>query len=72
MLTGRWRPSAGNLYGLQERTVAVESLMAAAPQLTQAKVALQALLPASEHARLDAFFQRTVGAAADLRDHIVR
>lgn len=64
--------NAGNLWGLLERTTAAESLLAVALQLQRARSALAAALPPAEAPTLDAFLSRTVGAAEDLRDLVVR
>lgn len=64
--------NAGNLWGLLERTTASESLLAVAVQLQRARSALAAALPPGETPALDAFLSRTVGAAEDLRDLVVR
>ncbi|KAL4422269.1 hypothetical protein ABPG75_008466 [Micractinium tetrahymenae] len=64
--------NAGNLWGLLERTTAAESLLAVAVQLQRARSALTAALPPGEAPALDAFLSRTVGAAEDLRDLVVR
>lgn len=64
--------NAGNLWGLLERTTAAESLLAVAVQLQRARGALAAALPPAEAPALDAFLSRTVGAAEDLRDLVVR
>ncbi|EIE20688.1 hypothetical protein COCSUDRAFT_57256 [Coccomyxa subellipsoidea C-169] len=63
---------SGNQWGLQERVVAAASLEAFAEQLRQGKSAIQALLPAAEHPSLDAFFTRTVDAAGDVTDCLLR
>ncbi|KAK9817254.1 hypothetical protein WJX72_011915 [[Myrmecia] bisecta] len=64
--------NSGNLWGLQERTVAVESLMAVAHELKRAKHDLQSLLTAADYQSLEHFFSRTVEAAQDLEDCILR
>lgn len=64
--------NAGNLYGLLERTTAAESLLAVAAQLYSARGALAHALPPTEAPALDAFLSRTVGAAEDLRDLVIR
>ncbi len=55
--------SAGNMWGLLERTVAVECLATVAGELKKSKADLQGLLPASEYSSLETFFSRTVEAA---------
>ena len=54
---------AGNMWGLLERTVAVECLATVAGELKKSKADLQGLLPASEYSALETFFSRTVEAA---------
>ena len=54
---------AGNMWGLLERTVAVECLATVAGELKKSKADLQGLLPASEYSSLETFFSRTVEAA---------
>lgn len=54
---------AGNMWGLLERTVAVECLGTVAGELRKSKADLQGLLPASEYSALETFFSRTVDAA---------
>ncbi|KAK9823710.1 hypothetical protein WJX72_004829 [[Myrmecia] bisecta] len=65
----------GNMYGLQERKVAVDSLLAVAAQLSSAHSALANKLvgraDVPEHRTLDAFFQ-TIKAASDVRDSVLR
>jgi len=63
---------AGNLYGLQERCLAVESLLLVARELARARSELSGLLPPSEAHALDLFYTRAVGSAEDLRDHVLR
>lgn len=62
----------GNLYGLLERTTAVESLLAVAAELQAARGALAAALPPADLPALDTFFSRTMGAAEDLQDFVIR
>ena len=64
--------NSGNLFGLLERTAAVESLLAVAAQLQRARGALAHALPPGEAPALDSFYSRTVGAAEDLQDYVVR
>jgi len=54
------------MWGLLERTVAVECLCLVAGELKKSKADLQGLLPASEYSSLETFFSRTVEAAGDL------
>ena len=58
--------NAGNMWGLLERTVAVECLGTVASELKKSKADLQGLLPASEYSALETFFSRTVEAAGQL------
>jgi len=51
------------MWGLLERTVAVECLATVAGELKKSKADLQGLLPASEYSSLETFFSRTVEAA---------
>lgn len=51
------------MWGLLERTVAVECLGTVAGELKKSKADLQGLLPASEYSALETFFSRTVEAA---------
>ena len=55
--------AAGNMWGLLERTVAVEALASVAGELKKSKADLQGLLPASEYSALETFFARTVEAS---------
>lgn len=55
--------AAGNMWGLLERTVAVECLGTTAGEFKKSKADLQGLLPASEYSALETFFSRTVEAA---------
>lgn len=65
--------NAGNLYGLLERSVAAESLLTVAARLGGARHELAALVPPGEaQVMLESFYSRTVGAAGDLRDHVLR
>lgn len=51
------------MWGLLERTVAVEALASVAGELKKSKADLQGLLPASEYSALETFFARTVEAS---------
>ncbi|KAL0023872.1 hypothetical protein WJX79_002364 [Trebouxia sp. C0005] len=64
--------NSGNMWGLLERTVAVECLATVAGELKKSKADLQGLLPASEYSSLETFFSRTVEAAEDVYDAILR
>ena len=55
----------GNLWGLQERVVAVGSLEALAAQLRQCRAPLQALLAQAQYAAQDAFYARSVDATRE-------
>ncbi len=56
---------AGNLWGLHERAVACATLEGFAQRLSAARSAILAHLPQSEHAALEGFYARTVGAAGE-------
>ena len=62
--------STGNMWGLLERTVAVECLATVAGELKKSKADLQGLLPASEYSSLETFFSRTVEAAGAFTLHV--
>ena len=53
------------MWGLLERTVAAQALMAVAAELKLARADMQSLLPVEEHAALELFFNRTVEAAGE-------
>lgn len=53
------------MWGLLERTVATQALMAVAAELKLARKDMQSLLPVEEHAALEVFFNRTVEAAGE-------
>ena len=54
---------AGNLWGLHERAVACATLEGFAQRLSASKGAMLALMPAAEHAAIETFCARTIGAA---------
>ena len=54
--------SAGNYFGLQERSVAVETLHAVAAEFKRCRSDVQALLPSSEYPALEAFYSRCAAA----------
>ena len=58
------------MWGLLERTVAVECLATVAGELKKSKADLQGLLPASEYSSLETFFSRTVEAAGACTAHV--
>ena len=62
--------SSGNLYGLREMTVAISSLSHISNEILSSKSCLQSLAPdvLSEH--LETFFNRTIMAVDDLKEHI--
>lgn len=65
-----WWPAGWRGALVQERSVAVESLMAVAEEFHRAKMAVQAVLPPTETQRLEHFYTRTVDAASDLQEYI--
>ena len=64
----------GNLFGLLERCTAAESLLAVGAELARARGGLAHALPQGEggSVALEGFLGRTLGAAEDLRDFVVR
>ncbi len=64
--------SAGNLYGLRERVVAVDSLLALADELKAARADLAAALTPKGARELEGYLARTVDASLDLRETIFR
>ncbi|KAG2448902.1 hypothetical protein HYH02_006250 [Chlamydomonas schloesseri] len=59
-------------WGLRERVVAVESLMYMAAELRAAKNTIILALPGRCCREVEAYFARTVEAAADLKEHLFR
>ena len=57
------------MWGLLERTVAAQALMAVAADFKLARADMQSLLPVEEHAALDLFFNRTVESAGEDCEH---
>lgn len=64
--------SPGQLYGLAERTVAVESLVFLASQLEMLEQHLEDLIPPNRKAFLQSFFSQTVKMASELRKPVYR
>ncbi|KAL8602932.1 hypothetical protein ACOMHN_057242 [Nucella lapillus] len=64
--------SPSMLYGLAERTVAVESLVFLASQLEMLEAHLEALIPPNRKAFLQTFYSQTVKMAAELRKAVYR
>lgn len=64
-LTGVVSCWLGNLWGLHERSTAVESLTAVAVELRAARTDVLSYVPASEHPVVEHFFSRTVEASGD-------
>ena len=62
--------SSGNLYGLRERVVALESLACLAEEFKRLKVGLKQTLQSSEDAKLERFFGQTIVSVEDLREHV--
>ena len=54
---------AGNLWGLHERVLACATLESFAQRLGASKGAMLALMPSTEHAAVETFYSRTIGAA---------
>lgn len=64
--------SPGHLYGLAERTVAVESLVFLASQLEMLEGHLESLIPHNRKAFLQSFYSQTVKMASELRKPVYR
>lgn len=64
--------SSGNLYGLKERAVALESLACIADELKRLKPGLKQALPHKEEQKLERFFGQTISSVEDLREHVYR
>lgn len=64
--------SSGNLFGLKERVVAVESLLSIADELKAGRNALMQFLPPRIHRDVDNYFTRTVDATQDFKACIYR
>ncbi|KAK7500494.1 hypothetical protein BaRGS_00008401 [Batillaria attramentaria] len=62
----------GQLYGLAERTVAVESLVFLASQLEMLEGHLESLIPPNRKAFLQSFYSQTVKMATELRKPVYR
>ena len=62
--------SSGNLYGLRERVVALESLACLAEEFKRLKAGLKQTLPSSEDSKLERFFGQTIVSVEDVREHV--
>jgi hypothetical protein len=62
--------SSGNLYGLKERVIALESLACIAEELKRLKLGLKQALPPKEEQKLERFFGQTIASVEDLREHV--
>ena len=62
--------SSGNLYGLKERVIALESLACIADELKRLKQGLKQSLPSNEEAKIERFFGQTIASVEDLREHV--
>jgi len=64
--------SSGNLYGLKERVVALESLCRVADEFKRIKARVKRSLPLKDAALADRFYSHTVAAVEDLREHVYK
>jgi len=64
--------SSGNLYGLKERVVALESLCRVADEFKRIKSRVKRSLPLKDAALADRFYSHTVAAVEDLREHVYK
>ena len=62
--------SSGNLYGLKERVIALESLACIADELKRLKQGLKQSLSSNEEAKIERFFGQTIASVEDLREHV--
>ena len=62
--------SSGNLYGLKERVIALESLACIAEEFKRLKPGLTQALPPKEEHKLERFFGQTISSVEDLREHV--
>ena len=62
--------SSGNLYGLKERVIALESLACIAEELKRLKPGLKQTLSSSEEPKLERFYGQTIASVEDLREHV--
>ena len=64
--------SSGNMYGLKESSIATESLAWVAGEVKGMRQRLVAQLPPGDGKAAGQFFSRTVEAADDLREHVLK
>ena len=64
--------SSGNLYGLKERVIALESLACVAEEFKRLRLGLKQALPPKEEQKLERFFGQTIMSVEDLREHVYR
>ena len=64
--------SSGNLYGLKERGIALESLSRVADEFKRIKARVKRSLPLKDAALADRFYSHTVAAVDDLREHVYK
>lgn len=64
--------SSGNLYGLKERGIAIESLARVADEFKRIKSRVKRSLPLKDAASADRFYSHTVAAVEDLREHVYK
>ena len=62
--------SSGNLYGLKERVIALESLACIAEEFKRLKLGLKQALPPKEEQKFERFFGQTIASVEDLREHV--
>ena len=62
--------SSGNLYGLKERVIALESLACIAEEFKRLRLGLKQALPPKEEQRFERFFGQTITSVEDLREHV--
>jgi hypothetical protein len=64
--------SSGNLFGLKERGIALESLSRVADEFKRIKARVKRSLPLKDAALADRFYSHTVDAVDDLREHVYK
>lgn len=64
--------SSGNLYGLKERVIALESLACIAEEFKRLRLGLKQALPPKEEQKFERFFGQTIASVEDLREHVYR
>eukprot|EP00227_Mantoniella_beaufortii_P006566 CAMPEP_0197614162 /NCGR_PEP_ID=MMETSP1326-20131121/59385_1 /TAXON_ID=1155430 /ORGANISM="Genus nov. species nov., Strain RCC2288" /LENGTH=1180 /DNA_ID=CAMNT_0043183031 /DNA_START=796 /DNA_END=4338 /DNA_ORIENTATION=- len=62
--------SSGNLYGLKERVIALESLACIAEEFKRLRLGMKQALPPKEEQKLERFFGQTIASVEDLREHV--